>query len=126
MISRAFFNRLEGYDEWYKSHYEDVDLSLRARAAGGECWYIYKSRMHHKISVTYKKYVTRDALLFDIRKNRLMTVLKNFRGIDKVVRLGALAPVFIATAVTDIMSFDRKMFFLTIRAVIAASIRRIV
>ncbi len=101
MIDADFFWKIGGFDEWFKYHYEDVDLSLRARKNGGECWYCPKAIVYHKGSLTVKKLKTSD-LKLNIRKNRLMVILKNFEGIEKWLRLvlcfaysfGGIRPVF--------------------------------
>lgn len=46
-IRRSLFEKLKGFDENFFAYYEDVDLSLRARAEGYSCWYEPKSRLHH-------------------------------------------------------------------------------
>ncbi|MBI1863505.1 glycosyltransferase family 2 protein [Candidatus Microgenomates bacterium] len=121
MIHKSFFTELGGFDEWFGAYYEDVDLSLRARSRGGECHYCPTSRVYHKISATYKKQLVQENTLFDIRKNRLRTVIKNFDGTERVLRIVALIPVYIGCTITDIMSLNRKRLFLTIRAIIFAS-----
>lgn len=120
MINRKFFLSLGGYDEWFRSHYEDVDLALRAKKAGGSCRYCHKSVMYHKISVTYKKYVKSEQLLYDIRKNRLRTVTKNFKGVRMLARIIAMIPMYIANIVTDILSMKPSIMMVTVRAVSAA------
>lgn len=119
LADRKFFLELGGYDEWYRSHYEDVDLCLRARTREGECWYCHKSRMYHKLSVTYKKYVKMENLLFDIRKNRLRTVIKNFKGLERLIRVLLLVPIYLATSIQDLLSLRRERLFVTIRSIVA-------
>lgn len=80
MIDKKFFLELGGFDERYKYQYEDVDLNLRAKKMGGKSFYCYKSVIYHKGGETFKENVSEDELLFNIRKNRLMTALKNFSG----------------------------------------------
>ncbi|MBI2326119.1 methyltransferase domain-containing protein [Candidatus Collierbacteria bacterium] len=101
MIDANFFWEINGFDEWFKYHYEDVDLSIRAIKNGGSCWYCPKAVVYHKGSLTVKKLKTSD-LKLNIRKNRLMTILKNFNGVEKLFRLalclfhsiGGVRPVF--------------------------------
>ncbi len=120
MMNRRFYLQLKGYDEWFISHYEDVDLCLRARASGGKCWYSYKSRCYHKVSITYKKYVASEILLFNIRKNRIRVVLKNFHGLEKLLRLLLLLPTNVITAVQDVQDQEPRRKLVTLRAVYAA------
>lgn len=119
MMNRAFYRQLKGYDEWFVSHYEDVDLCLRARARGGKCWYSYKSRCYHKVSITYKKYVASEILLFNIRKNRVRVIIKNFNGLHRVIRLLLLLPTCVITALQDILTAEPRRRTVTFRAVYA-------
>ena len=48
MMDRASFDRVEGFDERYFLHVEDIDLCNRTREAGGEvCFVPGASVMHH-------------------------------------------------------------------------------
>jgi GT2 family glycosyltransferase len=42
------FRALGGFDEAFLAYYEDVDLGLRARARGFECWYAPQARALHE------------------------------------------------------------------------------
>lgn len=46
-IDREAWDRLGGFDESYRNGYEDVDLCLRAREAGGEVVYCAESAVIH-------------------------------------------------------------------------------
>lgn len=76
MIEKKFFWQLGGFDEHFRYFYEDVDLSLRAKRAGGQSWYCYKSVVYHKGSLTFKKNVSKIKVLYYIQRNRLLTLLK--------------------------------------------------
>jgi N-acetylglucosaminyl-diphospho-decaprenol L-rhamnosyltransferase len=39
LVRRSAFERVGGFDERYFLYFEDADLCLRARSAGGEVWY---------------------------------------------------------------------------------------
>jgi hypothetical protein len=90
LIDKNFFHRLGNFDESYFLHYEDVDLNLRAKKAGGESWYCYKSVIYHKGSLTVKSQISKEKLLFNIRKNRLRAIVKNFNGWSKILRVCSL------------------------------------
>jgi spore maturation protein CgeB len=47
LLSRAFFLELGGFDEGYRMYFEDVDLCLRARAAGRRVRYAATSVLVH-------------------------------------------------------------------------------
>lgn len=86
MIDKKFFWDLGGFDEYYKYQYEDVDLNLRAKKQGGRSFLCYKSVIYHAGSSTFKENVSMEELLFNIRKNRVMTALKNFSGGERLVK----------------------------------------
>jgi len=115
MINRSFFLKLGGFDEWYRGYYEDVDLSLRVKKNGGICKVCYNSLVYHKGSSTYKKHITPTSHLFDIRKNRLRTVLKNFQGIELYVRTTLALLSYLG-----LLIFDPKHALTTIRAIFYA------
>lgn len=119
IIDKKFFEQVGGFDEWYKFHYEDIDLSLRAKKRGADCWCCYKSVAYHKGSLTLKGSVPKEQLLFDVRKNRLMTVIKNFNGWNRVFRISALMLVNLVLVVQDLLTFKSKRMFLTIKSVLA-------
>jgi len=94
MIKRKFFEKLGDFDNWFKYYYEDVDLALRAKKQEGICWYNPKALIYHQGSVTFKRNVDHKALLFNIRKNIFKTVVKNFSGWQKVLRLSSLSIIY--------------------------------
>ncbi len=117
MISRTFFLKLGGYDPWFRSHYEDVDLSLRAKNKGGTCLVSYDSVIYHKGSQTYKKYANSNNTLMDVRKNRVQTIVKNFNGYEKFVRLTLCLIALFPFGLRDLFRLDKDVF-LTYRAIL--------
>jgi GT2 family glycosyltransferase len=63
-------------DETFFAYGEDVDLGLRARWAGWECFYVPDAIVHHKYSATTGTYSSRKAYL--VERNRLWILFKNF------------------------------------------------
>ncbi len=51
-IAREFFQAIGGFDPRFGSVYEDVDLSMRARLAGGQCLYEPAAIVYHAGSAT--------------------------------------------------------------------------
>jgi len=47
LIRRDAFERLGGFDERFFVYLEDLDLSMRVRAAGGKCLYVAEATAHH-------------------------------------------------------------------------------
>lgn len=117
MIDKKFFEELGGFDEWYKYYYEDVDLNLRAKKHGGESWYCYKSVIHHKGSLTFKGNVRSENLLFNIRKNRLRTLIKNSSGLERIVKIFGLLLVYVFLTLHDVLTLKPKRMFLTPKSV---------
>ncbi len=120
MMSRAFFLQLGGFDTWFYSHYEDCDLSFRAKKAGGSCVLAPKSIIYHRGSVTYKKYVDSPTLLYHIRKNRLAVVLRNFKGTAFLIRFLLLMMENAVFTLQDLTTLKRERLFVTIKSVSAA------
>ena len=87
MVDREFFWQLGGFDEDYRYFYEDVDFNLRAKRQGAVAWGAAKAIIEHKGSLSFKQNVASDRVIFYYRRNRLITLLKNFKGVDLGVRL---------------------------------------
>lgn len=87
MIDRNFFWKLGGFDESFRYFYEDVDLSLRAKRVGGQCWYCAKSLLFHKGSLTFRKNLSKDKLSYYVRRNRMLTLLKNQKQVSLLIKL---------------------------------------
>lgn len=47
MLRREVLETVGGFDEVFFLYYEEVDLCLRIKAAGWECWYVPESRVMH-------------------------------------------------------------------------------
>jgi N-acetylglucosaminyl-diphospho-decaprenol L-rhamnosyltransferase len=47
MLRREVLETVGGFDEAFFLYYEEVDLCLRIKAAGWECWYVPESRVMH-------------------------------------------------------------------------------
>lgn len=73
---RELFDDVGLLDESFFAYAEDVDLGLRARWAGWECWYVPAAVVYHKYSATAGAYSPRKAFL--VERNRLWVLLKNF------------------------------------------------
>ena len=116
MANRKCILNLGVYDEWFVSHYEDVDLSLRARRRGGKCFRAGSSVMYHKGAVTYKKYAVKEITIYNIRKNRIRVIVKNYTGIVKLMRLSLVTATHIPLMIYDMISPARTNRLLTIQA----------
>lgn len=117
MIDRKLFQTLKGFDEWYKFHYEDLDLCLRAKKLGAKCVFCHKSIIYHKISLTFKNNIRPAFFTFNVRKNRMQTVIKNFSGIDRIIRLTGLLSFYVLLAIRDLLSFNPSLYFITLKSI---------
>lgn len=90
MINKNWFFELGGFDENFKFFYEDVDLQLRARKLGGRAVGVMSSVIEHKGSLSFKQNSTPERVKYYYRRNRKLTVMKNFKGIDRRIRLAIL------------------------------------
>lgn len=70
-------------DETFFAYGEDVDLGLRARWAGWECFYVSDAVVYHKYSATTGTYSSQKAFL--VERNRLWILFKNFPPKDILV-----------------------------------------
>jgi GT2 family glycosyltransferase len=111
LIDRKFFVQLKGYDSWYQSHYEDVDLCNRARKNKGVIWYCHKAVVYHKESYTLKRTERIEETLINIRKNRLMAILKNYNGVALALRVTGLLSVYLFLMVTDLFYLKKPVTF---------------
>lgn len=87
MVNRNMFFELGGFDESFRYFYEDVDLQLRAKSRGCEAVGVMAAVIEHKGSLSFKQNVSSDMVVFYYRRNRLLTVMKNFHGLELLVRL---------------------------------------
>lgn len=113
MIDIDFFWQLGGFDENYQFFYEDVDLNLRAKKSGGKAFCCGKSVIYHRVSQTFKKFISEEEMIFYARKNRLRTVIKNFNGFNKWTRVFIFHTLYIFYK--PLQSFLILLSFLNIR-----------
>jgi len=120
MIDRMFFLQLNGYDESFISHCEDLDLCLRAKKFGAVCFLAWKSRIYHKISSTYKRFTASDKVIYVIRKNRVTTILKNYTGLEKAFRIISILTLHSILVLFEIIKGNLLLARLTIQATLNA------
>lgn len=90
LINRKLFRKLGGFDSRFVTHYEDVDLSLRAQKMGARLSVCGKSKVYHMVGFTYRKNDAGDLITYHIHKNAILTLKKNFDGVDRILRLTIL------------------------------------
>jgi len=101
LVRRTVFEALAGFDERFFVYLEDLDFSVRAAAAGWECWYLASSRAYHGGGGTSER--AKDSRLFYSLRSRLQYASKHFGPggaaavwfstlvVEPVVRVGAAA-----------------------------------
>lgn len=97
LLRRELFDRLGGYDERYFAFYEDVDLNVRAQAAGWGFGYVPEARVWHLGNASWMAAAPRpgawNARL--VARNRIATQVKFMppRALPRIlaVECGALA-----------------------------------
>ncbi len=75
-IRRALFERLEGFDERFFVYYEELDLSLRARAAGFETYFLADAQAYHRGGGVSEQ--AKAARLFYSLRSRILYGFKHF------------------------------------------------
>jgi GT2 family glycosyltransferase len=75
LLRCASLERLGLFDPGYFAYYEDVDLSLRARALGIACWYCPAAIARHRFSATFGKGSPLQRYL--LGKNHLRTLARH-------------------------------------------------
>lgn len=116
LIYKTLFNKLGGFDERFKTNYEDTDLSLRAKRLGAKCIVCKKSRVYHMGSWTYKKEGLGDLITYHTHKNALLTIKNNFFGADRAIRLSVMMLFEIIYCGVLIMTLNFKKSGIIIKA----------
>jgi GT2 family glycosyltransferase len=73
---RRVLVELGGFDPDFFAYFEDVDLGLRARRAGYECWYAPRAVVYHAVSLTGARNPS-DFAFYHPTKNRWSLIIKN-------------------------------------------------
>lgn len=76
IIKRDVFEKIGCFNTDFGFHYEEIDLSWRARLAGYKILYMPKAVVYHKTSGTKTSYTVRNK--YFIERNRLRTMIQNY------------------------------------------------
>mgnify|MGYP000259334559 CR=1 FL=1 len=117
LIDSFLFRKIGRFDEWFKFHYEDVDLCLRAKKIGISSYLCHKSEIFHKVSLTFKSNISQEMLILNIRKNRLMVIHKNFNGVEKIIRYLLILIQYGGLVLLDLLHSDKERSFVTLKAI---------
>jgi len=117
--------KVEGFDERFFLYYEDVDVSLRIRKAGGNLYWVPESSVYHKVSqTTFSRlgrpivhyYDVRNALLFSKKHCPLWGVVYRaiwscFTVAKQVIKIGIRRNRMVSTAILmAILDYYRGKF----------------
>lgn len=92
VVRKSVFDALNGFDASFFMHFEEIDLCLRAQAAGYQVWAIGNSEVYHKGAASLAQQHPKK-LYYNIR-NSLLTYTKN-------LSLLALLWLYVARAAVD-------------------------
>jgi N-acetylglucosaminyl-diphospho-decaprenol L-rhamnosyltransferase len=125
LVRRGVFAQLRGFDERFFVYLEDVDFSVRARAAGWHSLYLTRARAFHKGGGTSER-APADRLAYAVR-SRLVYARKHFTApgrifvglatlvIEPWVRIGRAAILGQSSGVTDVIRAYRQVFARQVR-----------
>ncbi|NLI74665.1 MAG: glycosyltransferase family 2 protein [Euryarchaeota archaeon] len=85
LIRSEVFQHIGLYDEEFTIYFEDLDLGLRAEAAGYESWYVPSSIVRHKVSASagmIGENVLTPMRAYYYARNALLVIGKNRKGIQ--------------------------------------------
>lgn len=105
LVRRFLFAELNGFDEQFFVYFEEVDFSIRARAAGWKSFYIAGAQAFHFGGGTSNQ--VRARRLFYSLRSRLLYVFKHFNWIGVVL-------VLLTTLVVEL--FTRSAFAIVRRS----------
>jgi len=90
LVRRSVFEALGGFDERFFVYFEEVDLSLRARALGCRTFYLSTVQAYHHGSGRVRKRMQATRLFYSLR-SRILYAYKHFNpGTATLVTLGTL------------------------------------
>jgi GT2 family glycosyltransferase len=84
LVRAEVFRGIGLYDEDFNMYFEDLDLCLRASAAGYESWYVPSSVTRHKVSASagiMGENVLTPMRAYHYARNALLVIGKNRRGL---------------------------------------------
>lgn len=95
MLSRTGFDMLDGFDEGYFLHVEDIDICRRARAAGGEVVFEPAAEILHQGSTSRAS-----LLAVEMHKARGLQryFMKFARGPERILAIAAMPLIILAMA----------------------------
>jgi GT2 family glycosyltransferase len=102
LLRRELFEKLGGYDQSYFAFYEDVDLNVRARIAGGRFGYVPEAVVWHAGNASWLEGFERPAAdnARFVARNRLATQVK-FMPVRAIPRIAAVEAGSLARAARE-------------------------
>jgi GT2 family glycosyltransferase len=99
LVDAEHYRQVEGYCEEFFLYYEDPDLCWRTWIVGREVWFVPAARVRH-----HYHWGESTAKWFHLERNRLLSVLTNYR----LSTLLVLAPLLLATELALLLVAGRE------------------
>jgi len=91
------------FDDKFRAHWEDTDLSWRIRLRGYRIVIIPKAIIYHKGSSTMKKFERCQDVAWQIRKNRICGLIKNYGMLNLITTLPILLGIYFLVFIKEIV-----------------------
>jgi GT2 family glycosyltransferase len=86
VMRKEIFNKLNGFDESFWMYYEDVDICMRARNAGGEIAFFNDIVIEHNHGgSTRSDLKTTSITKCEVQTSRHLYIHKHFRGLKRIM-----------------------------------------
>ena len=103
LIARTLAETIGVLPECYQPFYsEDVDYSLRARAAGFRVMYVPRAIAYHRVGASLGRATQSARVTFYTQRNRAFVIRRNFRGWRRAAGVGYLAVTKPARALVEL------------------------
>ena len=107
------------FDEKFKMHWEDVDLSWRIHLKGYRIVSCGKSIVYHKGSLSMNKFSGKAEVAWHIRKNRIAGMIKNLSLNNLIMLLPILLLIYAIISLKELLiNRDFKLAFSSLRAIV--------
>lgn len=113
LVKKNLFEKVGRFDEDYVIYYEEVDLCWRIRLFGYKVLFIPQSVIYH-FGGGWQKKQPKNPFFYLLRRNHLMTLMKNYNGFNLIKRLPIVLLFNLFTAVFFLFKrdFERSKAYL--------------
>jgi len=108
LVPAELWRRLGGFDEQYRMYFEDLDLSLRAKAMGNRACIVPDDelKVRHKVSGSFRGAGTWPQQYLQI-SSRLIFVRRHYHGLNKCICLGLCCAHLAALLLLSLPEFPK-------------------